>query len=111
MIGIHVRRKREDRRLLAGALTFAGVMLLVRPASEFWLPLALDASADKYGSIGVAFTYLAWLYVVAFCFLGAAIIGEVVVNDEGWLGRTLRGKRPVPSLSEAVALGVDDPPE
>jgi membrane protein len=69
------------------AVLFASVMLVGRPASAVWLPHALEVSADRYGSIGVAFTYLAWLYVVAFCLLLAAVVGRVIAVDRGWLGR------------------------
>jgi membrane protein len=79
------------RRLLPGALIFASLMLAVRPASALWLPRALEVSADRYGSIGVAFTYLAWLYVVSFCALLTAVVGQVVAEDSGWLGRLIRG--------------------
>src|SRR3954469_8425208 len=47
------------RRLAAGGLLFATVMVFLRPASAIWLPRALEASADHYGTFGVAFTYLA----------------------------------------------------
>lgn len=79
------------RRLVPGALIFGGVMLAVRPASALWLPRALEVSADRYGSIGVAFTYLAWLYVVSFCVLLTAVMGQVVADDPGWLGKRIRG--------------------
>jgi membrane protein len=90
------------RRLLPGALLFAAVMLVVRPASAVWLPRALDVSADRYGSIGVAFTYLAWLYVVAFCVLVSAVLGQVLAMDPGWLGRRIRGDR----VREDARVGV-----
>jgi membrane protein len=91
------------RLLLPGALAFALLMLTVRPASAAWLPRALEVSADRYGPIGVAFTYLAWLYVAAFCFMTTAVIGQVVATDRGRLGAWIRGTRP-PSGSE----GADD---
>jgi membrane protein len=75
------------RCLVPGAMIFALAMLGVRPASALWLPRALEVSADRYGSIGVAFTYLAWLYVVAFCVLLTAVVGQVIAVDRGWLGR------------------------
>lgn len=79
------------RSLVPGALLFAIVMLVARPASAAWLPRALEASADRYGSIGVAFTYLAWLYALSFCFLATTTIGQVVESDRGTFGRWLRG--------------------
>jgi membrane protein len=83
----------RPRLLLPGALLFAVTMLFVRPASRTWLPKALDVSAERYGSIGVAFTYLAWLYVVSFCLLLAAVIGQVVATDHASVGRWIRGER------------------
>ena len=80
----------RPRLLVPGALLFGLVMLFVRPASAVWLPHALEVSADRYGSIGVAFTYLAWLYIVSFCFLSASVIGQVVTTDSGWLGTWIR---------------------
>jgi membrane protein len=79
------------RMLMPGALLFALLMITVRPATQAWLPGALEASADRYGSIGVAFTYLTWLYVASFCFLTTALVGQVVATDPEMLGRRVRG--------------------
>ena len=81
------------RRLLPWALLFGAVMLMVRPLSTVYLPLALSTSAERYGSIGVAFTYLAWLYVVAFCFLFTGVMGKVIVMDKGRFGAWIRGAK------------------
>ena len=77
------------RHLVPGGLVMGLVMLVFRPATATWLPQTLEASADRYGSIGVAFTYLGWLYAACFCFLGAAIIGQVIASDCGALGRRI----------------------
>jgi membrane protein len=79
------------RVLLPGALIFALAMVPIRAASDAWLPETLAGSASKYGMIGVAFTFLAWLYVIAFCFLAANIIGALLATDESALGRWIRG--------------------
>jgi membrane protein len=89
----------SPRRILPGALIFAAVMVFVRPASSAWLPRALELSADRYGAIGVAFTYLAWLYVVSFCFLASNVLGKVVATDSGWLGQRIRG----PATAQAAS--------
>jgi membrane protein len=89
------------RCLLPGAVFFGLLMLVVRPAAGAWLPRALEVSADRYGAIGVAFTYLAWLYVLSFCFLAASVVGQVIATDPGRLGGLVRGNgpatRPAPS--------------
>ena len=87
----------QPRHLVPGALIFGLVMLVVRPATGVWLPRALEVSADRYGPIGVAFTYLAWLYIVSFCFLAAAALGHAIATDRGGFGTRIRGRAPVPS--------------
>ena len=79
------------RLLLPGALIAAVVNVAVRPATLAWFPNALEESADRYGSIGVAFTYLAMLYSVALGFLATAIVGQVMATDPGRLGAWIRG--------------------
>lgn len=89
------------RAVMTGAALFAVVMILVRPFSNVWLPHALEASAVRYGSIGVAFTYLAWFYIIAWIYLAAAVLGQVLVSDEGEVGRRLRGRHPLIRLDRA----------
>ncbi|GAB1693618.1 YhjD/YihY/BrkB family envelope integrity protein [Krasilnikovia sp. M28-CT-15] len=84
----------RPRLLAAGGVIFGLAMLFLRPAGSIFLPIALRSSADRYGTIGVAFTYIGWLYVVAFCLLLTSVIGQVVAQDEGALGRLARGGDP-----------------
>jgi len=79
------------RALLTGAVLFGIVVVAVRPFSNFWLARSLETSAIRYGSIGVAFTYLAWLYLIAWILLATAVVGQVLVTDEGRIGRWLSG--------------------
>jgi membrane protein len=63
--------------LLTGAL-FAVAMVGVRAGGAIYLPRALTSSADRYGTIGLAFTYIGWLYVLSFCLLLTAILAGVL---------------------------------
>jgi membrane protein len=67
------------RLLLPGGVIFALIMVVLRPVGAVYLPRALQSSADRYGTIGVAFTYIGWLYVVAFCLLLASVLGRVIL--------------------------------
>jgi membrane protein len=94
------------RRMVPWALLFAAVMLVVRPAAAVYLPHALQTSAERYGPIGVAFTYLTWLYVLAFCFLFAGVMGKVIATDEGRVGTWIRGStQGSPASGESQAHG------
>jgi membrane protein len=79
------------RMLVPGGLAFGLVMLAVRPAGGIYLPLALQTSYDRYGTIGLAFTYISWLYVMAFCLLLTAVLGRVIARDDSIVGRLFHG--------------------
>jgi membrane protein len=80
------------RQLAVGAVLFAGVMVMSQPVASRYLPIALASSASRYGSIGVAFTILTYLYVVSFALLGFAVIGQVIARDDSVVGRFIRGE-------------------
>jgi membrane protein len=90
------------RRLLPGGIAFALIMLVVRPAGQLYLPRALRSSDAHYGTIGLAFTYIGWLYVISFCLLASAVIGYVLAEDRGLLGRVIRGEAGLRTLSVLV---------
>nr|WP_221382230.1 YhjD/YihY/BrkB family envelope integrity protein [Actinoplanes polyasparticus] len=93
------------RLLMAGGFIFGLVMLVVRPVGSVYLPRALATSADRYGTIGAAFTYIGWLYIVAFCVLLSAILGQVLTVDEGPAGRLLRGRNHASGMSPPEGRG------
>lgn len=84
------------RLLVPGAVVFGLAMLAVRPAGSVYLPYALQVSANRYGTIGLAFTYIGWLYILSFCYLAAAAVGQVLAQDEGRLGQFIRGGSATP---------------
>ncbi|WP_232050589.1 YihY/virulence factor BrkB family protein [Actinoplanes sp. OR16] len=67
-------------RLLATGLVFGVAMIGVRAVGSVYLPRALQASADRYGTIGLAFTFIGWFYVISFCLLLCAVIGYVLTS-------------------------------
>ncbi|HET9139570.1 YhjD/YihY/BrkB family envelope integrity protein [Actinophytocola sp.] len=84
------------RLLVPGGVVFGLMMLAVRPMGAVYLPRALLVSLDRYGTIGLAFTYIGWLYILSFCYLGAAVVGHVLAQDESRLGRFIRGGEQAP---------------
>lgn len=94
----------RPRLLVPGALLFALLMLSVRPATAVWLPNALETSAERYGSIGVAFTYLACLYTASLCFLSTSVLGQVIATDPGKLGQWIRRTRTSTAATDSSTL-------
>ena len=105
-----MRGRVQFRYLLPGALLFAAAMLLMRPFWVLYLPAALEASAERYGAIGIAFVYLTYLYAVAFALLGAAVIGYVIATDEGSFGKYVRGKGAPPVQHTTLGAPEDEAP-
>jgi len=93
----------RPRALLPGALLFGLVLLLAQPAVSVLFARSLTSSAARYGPIGVAFTFIAWLYAAAFVLLAASIIGEAIATDHGRLGRWLMKPRETAVAAPATA--------
>jgi len=59
--------------VLAG-IGFAGATLMGR----IFLPPILASSADKFGVLGLAFSYIGWLFVLMFVLLVAVTVGRII---------------------------------
>lgn len=84
------------RLVAAGGVVTGLALAMVALGGRVYLPLALSTSAEQFGALGVAFTYIGWLFVVSMAVVVGAVLGHAAARDEGWLGRTLRGGRAEP---------------
>lgn len=85
------------RALLPGALLTGICYGVVFHVGQVVLGPSLAASEERYGVIGVAFTYLGFLYVVAFALIAAAVVGAVLVRGDHAFGSWVRGDWPAPT--------------
>jgi membrane protein len=78
-------------RLLAagGFLTAVGFAIL-RRLSAFFLPDLVSSNQRQYGLLGVAFTLFSWLWACAFVIVVATVVGAILAEDPGRLGRLIR---------------------
>jgi membrane protein len=83
-------------RLLRTGVLFGLIMVGVRAAGSVYLPRALETSADRYGTIGLAFTYIGWLYVLSFCLLLSAVLAEVWAGTADSGGQVRSGPSDAP---------------
>jgi membrane protein len=90
------------------ALTFTGAIIALALTAlavvgSIYLPLVLTTGAEEFGVLGLVFAYLSWHFVLSFAIVGATVIGRACAQDEGILGRLVRGPSPqdanVPNLS------------
>ena len=80
-------------RYLAPGGALMGAATVVRFfASRIYMPHALEYAAEKFGELGVAFTYIGWLFAVAFALIVATVIGVVLAREPGPVSRFLASR-------------------
>jgi membrane protein len=81
--------------LIMGAATVATFF-----ASRIYMPRALRYASGRYGDLGVAFTYIGWLFAVSFVLVMATVVGTVLTREPGVISRWLtRGDDAHPAAS------------
>ena len=92
------------------ALAFTGTvtaffMCLLSIAGIVYLPIVLEAGARQYGVLGLVFAYIGWLFAFSFALVLATVIGRACAEDEGTLGRLVRGRRNDDATAPRVLTG------
>jgi membrane protein len=82
------------RRLLPGGAIMGVCTVGTSIASGIYLPRALVSASRQYGALGIAFTYIGWLFVIAFVLVCSTVLGAVLARDESRLARMVVGQRP-----------------
>jgi membrane protein len=82
------------RLVAAGGLLTALGFTILRRLAAFYLPGLVVNNQQQFGLLGVAFTLFSWLSACAFVIVVATVIGAVLADDGGRLGRFIRTPRP-----------------
>jgi membrane protein len=80
------------RQLLPGGLVMGLCTVGTSIASGIYLPRALVSASRQFGALGIAFTYIGWLFVVAFALVCSAVLGAVLARDESRIARLVVGQ-------------------
>lgn len=75
-------RRLPWRRLVAQAVLAAIGMAVLRAGSAIYMPHALSSSARQFGSIGLAFTLVSWLFASALVLTASAAIGATLSRTQ-----------------------------
>lgn len=95
------------RLLLAGGVLMGVASVFVAAAGEVYLPRAMTAATASFGPLGVAFTYISWLFVISFALVVTAVVGSAVARDEGPVGAWLRRGSGIGDGTRVVPAGRD----
>jgi hypothetical protein len=80
------------RTLLPGGLLMGLCTMATSIASGIYLPRALVSASNQFGALGIAFTYIGWLFVVAFALVCSTVLGAVLARDESRIARLVVGQ-------------------
>jgi membrane protein len=83
----------RPRLLAAGGLLTAVGFAVLRRLSAFYLPSLVASNQQQFGLLGVAFTLFSWLSACSFIIVVATVVGAVLAEDTGRLGRFIRASR------------------
>jgi membrane protein len=83
----------QPRLLAVGGLLTAVGFASLRRLSAFYLPSLVASNQRQFGLLGVAFTLFSWLSACSFIIVVATVIGAVLAEDPGRLGRFIRASR------------------
>jgi membrane protein len=83
----------RPRLLAAGGLLTAIGFASLRRLSAFYLPSVVASNQQQFGLLGVAFTLFSWLSACSFIIVVATVVGAVLAEDPGRLGRFIRDSR------------------
>jgi membrane protein len=85
------------RRLLPGGVLMGLCSVGTAIAGGIYLPRALVSASRQFGALGIAFTYIGWLFVVAFALVCSTVLGAVLARDESRIARLVVGEPPGPA--------------
>jgi membrane protein len=81
------------RLVAAGGLLTAVGFAILRRLAAVYLPGLVASNQQQFGLLGVAFTLFSWLSACALVIVVATVIGAVLAEDRGRLGRFIRTQR------------------
>ena len=73
-----INRSVSLRALLPGSVLAGLGFAVASLIGRVYLPAVLASSADQFGVLGLAFSYIGWLFVLMAVFLVAATIGRII---------------------------------
>jgi len=78
------------------ALAFTGgvtavLLSVLSVVGIVYLPIVLESGAKQFGVLGLVFAYIGWMFALSFALVLATVIGRACAQDQGALGRLVRG--------------------
>jgi len=103
-----VQREVRWRPLLFSGVATSVCLAGLTVAGSVYLPIVLVRGAREFGVLGLVFSYISWLFAIAFVVIGVAVVARACAQDPGPLGRWVRGRGQVSVFSDPEMVAEPD---
>ncbi|MDM7855236.1 YhjD/YihY/BrkB family envelope integrity protein [Cellulomonas alba] len=103
-----VQREVRWRPLLFSGVATSVCLAGLTLAGSVYLPIVLVRGAREFGVLGLVFSYISWLFAIAFVVIGVAVIARACAQDPGPLGRWVRGRGHASVFSDPETVAEPD---
>lgn len=104
-----LQRQVRWRSLLAGAVLTGVGMSVYAASASLWMPRTVTENQDQFGFFGVALALVTWLSGAGMIIVVSACAAPVLAEDDGWIGRVIRGSDTAPILNEGALPALPPP--
>jgi membrane protein len=84
----------RPRVLVPTGLVTSVLMALFVLSAAAWMPQVVTSNEEQFGAFGIALALVTWFSGYAICVLVGACTGPVMAEDDGPIGRFIRGSDP-----------------
>ena len=104
-----LQRQVRWRPLVAGAVLTGVGMSVYAATASLWMPRTVTENQHQFGFFGVALALVTWLTGAGTIIVVSACVAPVLAEDDGWIGRLVRGSDTAPTLKEGARPSLPAP--
>ena len=104
-----LQRQVRWRPLIPGAVLTGVGMSVYAASAPVWMPRTVTENQNQFGFFGVALALVTWLTGAGTIIVVSACVAPVLAEDDGWIGRLVRGSDTASTLKEGARPSLPAP--
>ena len=104
-----LHREVRWRPLLSGAVLTGVGMAVYAASASLWMPRTVSENQNQFGFFGVALALVTWLSGAGMIIVVSACAAPALADDDGWIGRLMRGSDTASVLREGARPSLPPP--
>jgi membrane protein len=104
-----LQRQVRWRPLVTGAILTGVGMSIYAASASLWMPRTVTENQNQFGFFGVALSLVTWLSGAGMIIVVSACVAPVLAEDDGWIGRLVRGSDDASLLVDGAKASLPAP--